>query len=104
LSTDRATSTTNVDKSLMLLKEYLTILQQDGIQDAYFEDATKAMKFLKKTGMPLPLKNNSTLDLLKKSSGVDIQASLCINFKDTLPVTWMLWNGYPYHKKPGTRI
>lgn len=104
----------SVDKSLMLLKEYLTILQQDDMQELVLRIQRKFSEldpeaeelkndflnevFLKKTGTSLPL-NNPTLDLLKKSFGVDVQASLFINFKDASSVIRMLWNSYPYHKK-----
>ncbi|KAG6559332.1 hypothetical protein RHABOEDO_001092 [Candidatus Rhabdochlamydia oedothoracis] len=100
------------DKSL--IKEYLTILQQDDMQELILRIQKKLSEldpeieelknqflkevFFKKTGIPLPL-NNSTLDLLKKSFGADIQASLFISFKDAPLAIRMLWNSYSYHKK-----
>jgi hypothetical protein len=108
------------DKSLVLIKEYFTILQQDDVQalllkiqqklnespleresDLAVEELKNQLLrdvFLKKTGTPLPL-DNSTLDLLKKSSSVDIQASLFTSFKNAHPAIRMLWNSYSYHKK-----
>lgn len=108
------------NKSLVLIKEYLTILQQDDVQalllkiqqklnesplekesDLAVEELKNQLLrdvFLKKTGTPLPL-DNSTLDLLKKSSSVDIQASLFTSFKNAHPAIRMLWNSYSYHKK-----
>ncbi|PWU14459.1 MAG: hypothetical protein C5B45_04360 [Chlamydiae bacterium] len=104
----------SVDKSLMLLKEYLTILQQDDIQELIFriqqklkalDPEAKELKnqflrevFFKKTGIQLPL-GNLALDLLKKFSEVDIQTSLFTSFKNTPTAIRMLWNSYPYHKK-----
>mgnify|MGYP006344280909 FL=1 len=108
------------DKSLVLIKEYFTILQQDDVQalllkiqqklnespleresDLAVEELKNQLLrdvFLKKTGTPPPL-DNSTLDLLKKSSSVDIQASLFTSFKNAHPAIRMLWNSYSYHKK-----
>ena len=108
------------DKSLVLIKEYFTILQQDDVQalllkiqqklnespleresDLAVEELKNQLLrdvFFKKTGTPLPL-DNSTLDLLKKSSSVDIQASLFTSFKNAHPAIRMLWNSYSYHKK-----
>ncbi|MDQ5956365.1 MAG: hypothetical protein QG627_650 [Chlamydiota bacterium] len=108
------------DKSLVLIKEYFTILQQDDVQalllkiqqklnespleresDLAVEELKNQLLrdvFLKKTGTPLPL-DNSTLDLLKKSSSVDIQASLFTSFKNAHPAIRMLWNSYSYDKK-----
>lgn len=104
----------SVDKSLMLLKEYLIILQQDDMQNLILriqkklnelDPESEGLKnnflkeiFLKKTGTPLPL-NDSILDALKKSSRIDIQAKLFTSFKNAPSVIRMLWNSYPYHKK-----
>lgn len=104
----------STDKSLMLLKEYLSILQQDDMQELILRIQQKLQEldpeaeelknqflkevFLKKTGIPLHL-NNFLLDLLKKSSALDIQASLFTSFKYTPTVIRMLWNSYSYHKK-----
>jgi hypothetical protein len=95
-------------------KEYLTILQQDDMQKLLLKiqhdlhrknpDIEELKNqflekvFLKKTGMPLPL-GNPTLDLLKQSFGLDIQAVLFTSFKHTPPAIRMLWNSYSYHKK-----
>ncbi len=99
---------------LNISKEYLTILQQDDMQELLLKIQHKLNRldpeveelknqflkdvFFKKTGRALPL-NNLILDLLKKSSGVDIQANLFISFKNAPPVIRMLWNSYSYHKK-----
>ncbi|VHO02661.1 hypothetical protein [Candidatus Rhabdochlamydia sp. T3358] len=99
---------------LNISKEYLTILQQDDMQELLLKIQHKLNRldpeveelknqflrdvFFKKTGRALPL-NNLILDLLKKSSGVDMQANLFISFKNAPPVIRMLWNSYSYHKK-----
>ncbi|HEV3269464.1 MAG TPA: hypothetical protein VGZ69_02305 [Candidatus Rhabdochlamydia sp.] len=78
-------------------KEYLAILQQDDIQELLLKIQHKLNRldpevgelknqflgkvFLKKTGMRLPL-NNTIFNLLKKSSGLDIQAALFTSFKN----------------------
>ncbi|MEK7339573.1 MAG: hypothetical protein AABZ92_02525, partial [Verrucomicrobiota bacterium] len=101
-------------QTLSFSKEYLTILQQDDMQELLLKIQNKLSKldpeveelknqflgevFLKKTGTPLPL-NNPVLDLLKKSSGLDIQASLFTSFKNAPAAIRMLWNSYSYHKK-----
>ena len=108
------------DKSLVLIKEYFTILQQDDVQALLLKIQQKlnespleresdlAVEELKNQLLRdvffffififLPL-DNSTLDLLKKSSSVDIQASLFTSFKNAHPAIRMLWNSYSYHKK-----
>ncbi len=104
----------SVDKSLILLKKYFSIIQQDDMQELLLKIQQKLdqldpeveelkNQFLKevffhKTGKILPLDNN-TLDFLKTFSGLDIHASLFTNFKDAPPVIRMLWNSYSYHKK-----
>lgn len=99
---------------LNISKEYLTILQQDDMQELLLKIQYELNRlnpdieelknqflgevFFKKTGIPLPL-DNLALDLLKKSSGLDIQASLFTSFKNAPAAIRMLWNSYSYHKK-----
>lgn len=102
-----------IDKSTILLKEYLTILQQDDMQELLLRIQQKFSEldpeveelknqflrdiFFKKTGILLPLDN--LLDLLRKSLILDIQASLFTSFKDAPSAIQMLWNSYPFDKK-----
>ncbi|MGL5264360.1 MAG: hypothetical protein ACRDAI_07340 [Candidatus Rhabdochlamydia sp.] len=104
----------SLDKSLILLKEYLAILQQDEIQALLLKIQQKLDQldpeveglknqflkevFVHKTGKILPLDNN-TPDFLKIFSGLDVQAILFASFKDAPPIIRMLWNSYSYHKK-----
>lgn len=103
------------DKFLILFKEgYLTILQQDDMQKLLLEIQKKLDQldpeveelknqflkkvFFNKTGKDLPL-DNAILDVLKKLSGVDMQASLFASLKDSPSILRLLWNSYPYPKK-----
>lgn len=104
----------SVDKSLIILQEYLTILQQDNMQELLLKIQHKLNQldpevedlknqflkevFFHKSGKNLPLDNN-VIDFLENFFDIDVQASLFTSFKNAPSVIRALWNSYSYHKK-----